>query len=210
MFPVNDALDAILLGAFFFGLLFTLGSLLLGIAGVDFGHDTEVGHGGDFGAGHGGDLGADHGGWHFGGLFNVSSLLAFVTWFGGVGYLARNGLGVWAPLAIVIGLLGGLAGAAVISWFLLRVLRNNSQDLDPREWNQVGAIGRITSSIRPSGYGEVVYEQHGVRQVSAARAEGDRAIPRETEVVILRVERGVAVVQPFEELLAGHEESPRG
>lgn len=202
MFPVNDALDAILLGAFFFGLLFTLGSLLLGIAGVEFGHETEVGHGGD--------VGAEHGGWHFGGLFNVSSLLAFVTWFGGVGYLARNGLGVWAPLAILLGVLGGLVGAAVIAWFLLRVLRNNSEELDPRDWNQVGAIGRITSSIRPAGYGEVVYEQHGIRQVSAARAEGDRAIARDTEVVILRVERGVAVVQPFEELLAGHEASPRG
>ena len=193
MFPVNDALDAILLGTFFFGLLFTVGSLLLGVADLDFGHDSDVGHGAD--------AGIDHGGWHVSGLFNVSSLLAFVTWFGGVGYIARNGFGVWAPVAVIVGLLGGLAGAAVISWFLIRVLRNNSRELDPRDWEQVGVIARVTSSIRPSGFGEVVYEQQGVRQVSAARADGDRAIPRDTEVVIMRVERGVAYVQPFEELL---------
>lgn len=199
MFPINDALDAMLLGAFFFGLLFTIGSLLLGLADIDLGHETEVGHGVDHG-----------GGWHFGGLFNVSSLLAFVTWFGGVGYLARNGFGVWAPLAVLLGLLGGLAGAAVISWFLIGVLRKNSQELDPRDWNQTGLIGRVTSSIRPAGFGEVVYEQQGVRQVSAARAEGDGAIPRDTEVVILRVERGVAIVQPFDELLARHGEARQG
>lgn len=195
MFPVNDALDAILLGAFFFGLLFTVGSLLLGVADIDFGHESDVGHGAD--------AGVDHGGWHFSGLFNVSSILAFITWFGGVGYIARNGFDLWAPLAVLIGLLGGLAGAAVISWFLIKVLRENSRELDPRDWNQVGAIGRVTSSIRPSGFGEVVYEQQGVRQVSAARAEGDRAIARDTEVVIMRVERGVAYVQPFDELLGG-------
>lgn len=193
MFPVNDALDAILLGSFFFGLLFTLGSLALGFADVDFGHETEVGHGTD----HGGEG-------HFGGLFNVSSLLAFITWFGGVGYIARNGFGLWWWVAVLVGLLGGLAGAAVISWFLINVLRKNSEELNPKDWDQVGMIGRVTSSIRSSGYGEIVYEQHGVRHVSAARAEGDAQIPRNTEVVILRVERGVAIVEPFDDLMARH------
>lgn len=191
MFPINDALDAILIGTFLFGLFFTLGSLLLGLADVGLGHDADVGHGGDV---HGG-------GGHFDGLFNVSSLLAFITWFGGVGYIARNGLGLWAWLAILIGLVGGLAGAAVISWFLIRFLRRNSKELDPKDWEQVGVIGRVSSSIRESGYGEIVYEQNGIRQVASAKGEGARAIPRSTEIVILRVEKGVAIVQPFEELL---------
>lgn len=199
MFPVNDVLDAILLGSFFFGLLFTLGSLLLGIADVDIGHESEAGHG------------ADHiGDGHFGGLFNVSSLLAFITWFGGVGYIARNGLGLWSWVAVLVGMIGGLAGGAAISWFLINVLRKNSQELDPRDWNQVGVIGRVTSSIRSAGFGEIVYEQHGVRHVSAARAEGDAQIPRDTEVVILRVERGVAIVEPFDDLLARHTQPERG
>lgn len=194
MFPINDALDAILMGMFLFGLLFTLGSMLLGLADVGPGHDADMGHGADHGAEG-----------HFSGLFNVSSILAFITWFGGVGYIARNGLGLWWWLAIILGFLGGLAGAAVISWFLIRFLRRNSRELDPRDWNQVGVIGRVTSSIRSSGYGEIVYEQNGIRQVASAKAEGTQAIPRNTEVVILRVEKGVAIVAPFEELLAGHD-----
>jgi hypothetical protein len=192
MFPINDALDAILVGTFLFGLLFTLGSLLLGLADVQLGHDADVGHGGHDSGGNG----------HFHGLFNVSSLLAFITWFGGVGYIARNGLGLWAWLAVLLGLLGGLAGAAVIAWFMITVLRKNSQEMDPKDWEQVGVIGRVSSSISESGYGEIVYEQNGIRQVASARGEGARAIPRNTEIVILRVEKGVAIVQPFEELLA--------
>jgi hypothetical protein len=191
MFPINDALDAILIGTFLFGLLFTLGSLLLGLADVGHGHDVEAGHGG-----------SGHGGGHFDGLFNVSSILAFITWFGGIGYLARNGLGLWGWLSVALGLLGGLAGAAAISWFMINVLRKNSQELDPKDWEQVGVIGRVSSSIHESGYGEIVYEQNGIRQVASARGEGARAIPRNTEIVILRVEKGVAIVQPFEELLA--------
>lgn len=192
MFPINDALDAILMGMFLFGVLFTVGSLLLGAADIDFGHETDVGHGAD----HGADG-------HFSGLFNVSSILAFITWFGGIGYIARNGLGLWSWLSILIGILGGLAGGAAISWFMINVLRKNSQELDPKDWDQVGVIGRVTSSIRPSGFGEIVYEQNGIRQVATARAEGDRAIPRDTEVVVLRVERGAVIVAPFDELLAG-------
>jgi hypothetical protein len=46
--------------------------------------------------------------------------------------------------------------------------------------------------------------------VAAAKAEGDAQIPRNTEVVILRVERGVAIVEPFEELLARHTEPETG
>jgi membrane protein implicated in regulation of membrane protease activity len=194
MFPINDALDAILMGMFLFGLLFTLGSLFLGVADIDLGHESDVGHGGD----HGADG-------HFGGLLNVSSILAFITWTGGIGYIARNGLGLWAWLAILVGLVGGLAGAAAVAWFLINVLRKNSQELDPKDWDQVGVIGRVTSSIRSSGYGEIVYEQNGIRQVASARAEDEQAIPRNTEVVVLRVEKGVAIVAPFEELLARHE-----
>jgi hypothetical protein len=184
MFPLNDALDAILLGSFLFGLIFTVGVLLLGVA--------------DLGADHGGDAG-DHGFFH--GLFNVSSILAFITWFGGFGYVARNGLGVWAPLAVGFGLLGGLVAAVIVSWFVLKILRESDTEMDPSTWDQVGVIARVSSSIRSNGYGEIVYEQHGTRQVASAKGSSEMAIPRDTEVVILRVERGVAIVEPFEELL---------
>jgi hypothetical protein len=66
-------------------------------------------------------------------------------------------------------------------------------------------IGRVVSSIRPEGYGEIVYEQNGVRLTTSAKATGGGPIPRNTEVVVLRVERGVAIVEPFEDLIHEHD-----
>ncbi len=192
MFPINDALDAILLGGFLFGLLFSLGALLLGVA--DLGAHADAGDAG----GHGGHGMLD-------GLFNVSSLLAFITWFGGIGYVMRNGLGLWTWLSLLVGVLGGVGGAAIVIWVILKLVREDSEAMNPAAWSQVGVIGRVTSSIRSQGYGEIVYEQHGIRQVASAKASGASAIPRNTEVVVLRVERGVAIVEPFEDLLREHD-----
>lgn len=187
MFPINDLLDAILLGGFFFGILFTLGTLLLGVADLGLHGD----HGADVG-GH--DL--------MQGLFNLSSILAFVTWFGGIGYLFRNGAGWNGGVSVILGIFGGLLGALAVSWFMVKVLRPSEQVLDPADYETVGVVARVTSSIREGGFGEIVYEQGGTRQVASAKSSSANAIGRGTEVVVLRVERGVAVVEPFEDLLA--------
>jgi hypothetical protein len=195
MFAVNDALDAIFLGCFFFGLLFTLGTLVLGVA--DIGHDA---------GGH--DAGADAGGHHGHdglGLLNVSTILAFVGWFGGVGYLVRNGLGAIAFVSLLLAVAGGLAGGAIV-WWMLRKLKASEQILDPREYRLPGTIARVTSGIRVGGIGEILYEQHGVRQVAAARSLDGRAIPRGTEVVIMQTAGGVALVQAWDDVLAESEQ----
>ena len=190
MFPVNDMFDAILVGGFLFGILFTVGSVLLGFA--DLGGDGDAGH--DFD--HGGDVGG-----HAFHLFNVSSILAFITWFSGVTYLLRNGLNLIAGLAIIVGLVFGVAGAWAISWFLYSFLRKNSPELNPRDWNEIGQIGRVTSTIFPNGYGEVIYERHGTRHAIPARTKDGVGIEREIEVVILDIQKGVAIVQPWAELM---------
>lgn len=196
MFPINDILDAILLGGFFFGALFTIGVLVLGVADIGFHADTDASGGGDVN-------GDAHGFFH--GMFNLSAILAFITWFGGIGYVARNSLGLWSWLAILLGVGGGVIGAAIITLFIMRVLRSDNDEMDPADWEIVGVIGRISSSIRSQGYGEIVYEQNGVRMTSPVRTTGELPIPRDTEVVVLRVERGVAIVEPFEDLLRDHD-----
>ncbi|MBA2276792.1 MAG: hypothetical protein H0W06_03430 [Chloroflexia bacterium] len=200
-FPVRDALDAVLLGCFLFGIVFSLASLALGFA--------DIGHGGH----HGGDAGhaeanGSHGGHAVLALVNLSSALAFLTWFGGIAYLARNGFGWIVPASVLLGFVGGLLGAAAVGLLIRRVLRDPRSVLDPRDYELVGMIGRVTSAIRPGGFGEIVYEQGGTRHVAAARATSANGITRGLEVVVLRLERGVAVVQPWDELLA-ERDAPR-
>lgn len=188
MFAVNDAFDAIFLGCFLFGLLFTAATLVLGAAdfGGDLGHDA-----GDAG-GHGHDLL---------GLLNVSSILAFVGWFGGVGYLVHNGFGLAAFVSVILAVAGGLAGGWIV-WQLLRKLKASERVLDPKDFRLPGTIARVTSSIRAGGVGEIIYEQGGVRQVAAARTLDGRALPRGAEVVVMDAVGGIALVQSWEEALA--------
>jgi hypothetical protein len=70
--------------------------------------------------------------------------------------------------------------------------------LDPEQYRLPGTIGRVSSSIRAGGVGEVVYEQGGARHVVGARATGNQALPQGTEIVILSVERGIATVEAFD------------
>jgi len=179
---VNDGWDALLLGSFLFGLLFSVVSLVLGDAtSVDVPDD-------------GGDLGGTI-------PCNLSTVLAFVGWFGGVGYLARSGFGWPTAASLGVGVVGGLVGAALIGWFLLKVVRPNDRALDPADFRLPGTLARVNSAIRAGGTGEVLYEQAGVRQVTAARAADGRAIGRGTEVIVLRTERGVALVAPAAALI---------
>jgi membrane protein implicated in regulation of membrane protease activity len=218
MFVVNDLLDAILLGCFFFGLIFSGLSLFLGIIDIGAGHHGagHNGHGGYFGH-HGHNAGHDaHHGHASGDVLSpisVGTILGFLTWFGGVAYLARNGLATFAAVSLFLGALAGLAGGYVIYWLLRKVHSQQAGLLRAADDYMPGTIARVTSSIRAGGTGEIVYEQRGVRQVSAARNPSGEAIPRGTEVVIVKHGSGIAQVEPwtkfvgdgFDELETGHE-----
>ena len=135
------------------------------------------------------------------GPLNLSAVLAFVAWFGGVGYLARHGLGLGAPLSALAGVAAGVAIGAAVWWLVGKILGPNDRALDPEDYRLPGTLARVTSTIRNGGTGEVVYEQGGVRQVSAARAVDGAALPRGTEVVILECAHGIALVEPWSSFL---------
>jgi hypothetical protein len=199
MFTVNDLLDAILLGSFFFGLIFSALSLLLGIVdlGIDHGgHDAGLNGSGHHHVGH--DSVAP---------LTIGTILAFLTWFGGVAYLARNGLGLYSAVSVILGLAGGIAGGYAVSW-LLKKVRQAEQDRAELWGSEPGTIGRVSSSIRAGGTGEIIYEARGVRHVAAARSATGEPIPRGVEVVILRTDRGIAYVEPWDRLLQSRSEIP--
>lgn len=185
MFEVNDTLDAIFLGAFLFGLLFSALSLVLGAIGIGADHAGHIGHDHDTGS-------HDY--------LNISVLLAFVAWFGGVGYLAHNGAGWTAAASVLVAIAGGLVGGYIILQFFRRVIRPAGRaELDPRDYEMQGKLARVTSTIRPGGVGEIVYEQSGARMVRPARSKSETPIARGTEVIVLSADRGVGVVAPWDD-----------
>ena len=61
-------------------------------------------------------------------------------------------------------------------------------------------LGHIGSPIRAGGTGEIIFSQEGTRHTCGARSENGEALPRGTEVIITRYERGIAYVRHWEEM----------
>jgi hypothetical protein len=131
---------------------------------------------------------------------NGFTLMAFLCWFGGTGYLLCRFSPLWGIGVFVLVVVSGVAGAAIIFWFLARVLLPSERVLTAEETEMTGVLARVSSPIREGGTGEIAYSQGGARRAAAARSDAGAAIARDIEVVVLRYERGVAYVRPWSEL----------
>jgi hypothetical protein len=225
LFMEGHPMESVFLGCFLFGAVFTLASAVLGHAGhgghgghsngsgashahvPDAGHAPAHvpahGHADPYAHGHAAD--GSHAQPHPIPLLNFTSLVAFLTWFGAAGYAALQFAGWPLAGALVAGVVAGLAGALLIALFLGRVMAGE-RVMDARQYRLPGTLARVTIGIPAQGVGEIVFVKEGVRRSEAARSRSGRPIARDAQVVILEYGKGVAAVQPWEELL---EESGR-
>jgi hypothetical protein len=201
--------ETVFLICFVFGALFALLSLLLGFAG----HTWHVGHLPHIHLDHGADLGAhpaghgmdaythlDHG--HGAGqsethlpVLNISALLAFLTWFGAAGFLLTHLTGWSLLLVLPAALLAGLVGALVIGLILGRIMAGE-RVMNPRDYQLEGTLARA------GGVGEIIFSKGGTRRGEAARSLDGRALPRDTEVVVIDYAGGVALVESWDQLVS--------
>jgi membrane protein implicated in regulation of membrane protease activity len=222
----SDWLANLFLYTFVFGLIFTVVSLLLGgvhIGSFGGGHG-HVGHFGGLGHGHGhvhiggGHDGIGHkadihvGGNHSGngdtsstdgiGVLNMPTIMAFLTWFGGAGYIFSRTLGfsnlILVPMALASGLFGGTIMFILLSRLLWPMM---SKPMNRADFALPGTPARVVSPIRAGGVGEIVYSKAGSRFTAGARNVDEQPIAQGTEVVIIKYEHGIAYVQPVESLL---------
>lgn len=131
---------------------------------------------------------------------NFSTLMAFLAWFGGAGYLLTRYSQVAGMAALLFSVLVGMTGGAIVFWFMARVLYSADEELDPADYEMVGALGKLSLPIRAGGTGELVYVQGGASKTAAARSENGEAIGKGSEVVVTRYEKGIAYVRRWEEL----------
>jgi hypothetical protein len=157
-----------------------------------------------------GTIGVSHSPTQSGGVspFNFVTLTAFLAWFGGTGYLLTRYSGVWVGFGLLASIASGLIGGGVVFLFLSRVLISEDENMDPADYEMVGVLGRVCSSIRAGGTGEIIYTQMGTRRVCGARSDDGSAIAKGTEVVVTRYERGLAYVRLWSEMSGEEENSP--
>jgi hypothetical protein len=79
------------------------------------------------------------------------------------------------------------------------VLLPHETILQDSDYELVGTVAKVNSPIREGGTGEIVFSQAGVRRCAGARREDGQALEKGREVVIARVEKGIAYVAPWEE-----------
>jgi hypothetical protein len=131
--------------------------------------------------------------------FNASTVLAFLAWFGGVGYI----LTVHSTMIAIGALLFALAGGLVAAWMVFRVMvklmNEEASYMREEDYRYEGMVGTVSVSIRAGGTGEIIFEQNGVRKCAGARAADGKALERGAEVVMSRYENGIAYVERWTE-----------
>lgn len=173
------------LGCFAFGFVLSLIAFVAGSAHLHF----HMGHG------HVGHV-------HGVSRFNFGTIAAFLTWFGGAGYILSSWGRIGLALVLIVAAAIGLIGAAIIFLFAAKVLAPGDLPLDPDDYRIVGALGTVSSPVRPNGTGEMIFVQQGRRSAVPIRSENGTPIPKGREVVVTRYEQGIAWVREWEELTA--------
>lgn len=140
--------------------------------------------------------------------FSLPVVAGFCVVFGVVGYVVLHAVNASPFAATIAGAASGSVSAALAAWGVRR-----SADAPPTSSVQderyvlQGMIARVVRPIggeamdlqygMPRGEGEIAFEVEGTRRVLRARTVRDDPADVGTEVVIERIENGVAIVEPW-------------
>lgn len=200
-------MESLFLVCFLVGLCMTAISLILGmghIGGIHLGHADgghAVGHGGigHPAAGHAGTGTETHA--LSTGFLNFTTVMTFVTWFGGVGYLIARYTALGGAVALIVAVVSGIGGGSIVALFISRVLEQGQTQLSDADYRMPGTAARVTSTIYPGYAGEITYTLAGSTHAGAARSVSGEEIARGTEVVVIKYEHGTAYVDTWQHAL---------
>ena len=156
----------------------------------------HLGH--HWGGGHGAMRGTFKGGAHIS-WFNASTIMAFLAWFGGTGYLLTRHSHLWTVLSLAIAIVAGLFAGWVVFRFMVKLVQVDDAPMTSEDRRVEGALASISMPIRENGTGEIIFALGGTRRCAGARSADGKPIEKGTEVVIERYEKGIAYVKKWEE-----------
>ena len=130
---------------------------------------------------------------------NVPLLGGFATVFGATGYLLTRYATLGAPLRTLVAAVAGAAGAlGAIALVTKWAIPSAANDVEDERYALQGHLGRVTRETGASSPGAIVYEEEGTTyEVPALVLDDGPPIPAGTEVVIERIEGGVAYVEAW-------------
>lgn len=131
-------------------------------------------------------------------FFNLPALAAFAVGFGAVGYpiASRTILPAWGVLLIAAAS-GALAISGMITLLAAWALRGVSGGSHNDEHEIQGQLAVVTRDITTATPGEIAYDLSGRQIRVPARALSAKPLSAGVEVVIDRIENGVAFVEEW-------------
>jgi hypothetical protein len=131
-------------------------------------------------------------------FFNLPAVAAFAVGFGAAGYplASRTQLPVWGILLIATAV-GALVISGMITLLAQWAFRGIPAASAAEEQEIQGQLAIVTRDITVSTPGEISYEYLGRKVKIAARPISTKALPVGTDVVIDRIEDGVAFVEEW-------------
>lgn len=124
--------------------------------------------------------------------FNASSILAFLAWFGGAGYLLTKYSTVTTLFVVGSAVLAGLVAGFLVFKFMAKLAGSEDEPLTEGERRVEGSLAVVSMTIRAGGTGEVIFPVGGTRRCSGARSLDGQAIEKGAEVVIEKYEKGIS------------------
>jgi hypothetical protein len=131
--------------------------------------------------------------------FNAATVLAFLAWFGGTGYLLTKHSILVGVACLSVAVAAGLLAGWLVYRFMYILVRNTDAHMNEWDYRHEGSVRTVSITIPSDGTGEVIFEQHGVRRSAGARSDDASSIERGAEVVISRYEKGIAYVKKWDE-----------
>src|SRR3981189_111660 len=136
-----------------------------------------------------------HGGHHASGLagrgiphvrgglswFNAMTVMTFLAWFGGIGYILSTHSRLVAFAALLIAASAGILAAGVVFKFMAKIMKASDAHMLDWDYRIEGTVGTVSSPIRKNGTGEMIFEQKGVRKSVGARSEDGKPLPHGAE-----------------------------
>jgi hypothetical protein len=160
-------------------------------------HGSFHSHGGGVHA-HGNASTSSNSGAHIS-WFNASSAMAFLAWFGGIGYILATNSRFIGVVVLAFAIAGGVAPAWIVFKFMVKLMNAESSHLKDEDYRHEGLVCTVTMPVRDNGTGEIIFMQNGVRRSAGARSCNGQPLEKGAEVVIERYENGVAYVHRWEE-----------
>ena len=130
-------------------------------------------------------------------FFNVPSIAAFAVAFGALGYPLASHTELSVLVTVLLAAAAGVAATAGMVVLLARwALRDGGlRAHDPEDIQ--GQFASVSREITPEVQGEIAYESSGREVRAPARTLGNVSLPVGSEVVIDRIQDGIAFVEAW-------------